>query len=382
VHASATDVATLADRAGRRVPAIVADLMDRQRSEVPEFFVTDDPAFGEAVLRSTHENTELMLEAVRRPSAIPGALPFGARLEATVAAQHGADVETLLRTYRLGQQGLIEHLMDGLGDEGPPSVAALRKATRTVYDYMDAVIPLVAREYGDERARLEAHPEHRRLRRIQAVLAGDDTIALGYPIAGRHVAAVTGDASAERALTRAASALDAPSLVVRAADGRSWGWVATAHIAELRARLGAVLAAPVGLGGPGAFRQAHRQARLAERIARAKGGGIVDLRAVALEALALGDPATAYEVSHAELGALAADDPRTAHLRATIEAWFGARERLADAAKDLGIAPRTVSYRLRRAEVLLGHPIAERRAELETALRLRRLFAAEPPRGL
>jgi DNA-binding PucR family transcriptional regulator len=45
----------------------------------------------------------------------------------------------------------------------------------------------------------------------------------------------------------------------------------------------------------------------------------------------------------------------------------------------LNVAPRTVSYRLRRAEDLLGHPIASRRAELEAALRLRRLFGDDPP---
>src|SRR5882757_2810860 len=90
----------LAERARRRLPAIVDDLMERQWREVPEFFVTDDPAYRQAVLRSTQENTELIFAAIRRPSAIPRALPPGPRIEAAVAAQHGAHVEALLRTYR------------------------------------------------------------------------------------------------------------------------------------------------------------------------------------------------------------------------------------------------------------------------------------------
>jgi len=62
-------------------------------------------------------------------------------------------------------------------------------------------------------------------------------------------------------------------------------------------------------------------------------------------------------------------------LRETLEAWFRARESVTQTATALEIAPRTVSYRLRRAEALLGHPIAARRAELEAALRVERLRA-------
>jgi DNA-binding PucR family transcriptional regulator len=116
---------------------------------------------------------------------------------------------------------------------------------------------------------------------------------------------------------------------------------------------------------------------LAERIARMREAGIVDIQSAALEALALGDQRTAREVARAELGPLV--DLRNDHLVATLEAWFAARESIARTAAAVGIAPRTVSYRLRRAETLLGHPIAHRRAELEAALRLQRLFAGAPP---
>lgn len=68
-------------------------------------------------------------------------------------------------------------------------------------------------------------------------------------------------------------------------------------------------------------------------------------------------------------------------LRTTLGAWFDARESVSATAEALEIAPRTVTYRLRRAESLLGHAIAERRAEIETALRLQRLFESRPPRS-
>ena len=43
----------LGERVRRRLDVIVDDLMERQWREVPELWVTDDPAFREAVERST-----------------------------------------------------------------------------------------------------------------------------------------------------------------------------------------------------------------------------------------------------------------------------------------------------------------------------------------
>jgi PucR C-terminal helix-turn-helix domain/GGDEF-like domain len=388
VHAHRNGVLLLAERAHRRLPAIVDDLMDRQLREVPEFFVTDDPAYRQAVRGSTHANSELMLEAMRRPGAIPRVLPPGPRLEADVAAQHGAPVWALLRTYRLGQQAMVEHLLDDLDSDGADGIrhsgAALRAATRTFFDYMETVMPLVASEYAAERARLEARPDLKRLRLVEAALAGDESVDLGYSVSGPHVAVVANDEHAEHAIAIAAHALGAACLSLRARDGRWWAWVATPELEEVRARLhGEGVAGPAGIGGPGdgaaGFRAAHRQALLAERIARGRRDGIVDLRSSAIEALALGGQRTAWEVAHAELGPLAGADAGAIRLRTTLEVWFTARERLADTAAALGVAPRTVSYRLRRAEGLMGSTIAERRAELEAALRVVRLFEGEPP---
>jgi hypothetical protein len=378
VPTSERAVVLFAEHARQRLADIVDDLMDRQWREVPEFFVTDDPGYREAVRASTLENVELIITALRQPRVLPRALAPGPRREADAAAQHGAELHALLRTYLLGQQAMVEHLIDDLG-AAPHAGASLRRATRIIHDYLQAVMPLVAGEYGDELGRLRAHPQLRRLRQVEAALAGDDPAGLDHPIEAEQVALVTRAAAAEAAVAHAAAALDAPCLTVRAADGRCWAWIVTDRIDEVRERLRrAGLDAPAGLGGPGGLRLAHRQARLAERLASGP-GAIVDLRAVALEALVLGDQRTAWEVARAELGPLAGHDDRADRLRATLEAWFGSRERLHETAAALGVAPRTVTYRLRSAEQLLGHAIADRRAELEAALRVRRLFAAAPP---
>jgi PucR-like helix-turn-helix protein len=381
----------LGERVRRRLDAIVDDLMERQWREVPELWVTDDPAFREAVERSTRDNIELLIGALRRPTRTPFALPPGAVLEADTAARYGARIDALLRTYRLGQQAMTEHFLDVIEESEPAeasvALAQLRTATRTVHQYMDAVMPLVWREYDDERDRLATHPDIGRLRVVQAALAGNaaQAPALGYDVTGAHVAVVAGDPGTEAVVGACAGALGVAILAVRASDGRCWAWLdaeaAGVEVQEVidRLRAGGVAGA-AGVGGPAGFRAAHRQAMLAERIARTRGSGIVDVQTVALEALALGDQRTAWEVARAELGPLA-DTDRHASLVATLEAWFAARESIAYTAAAVGVAPRTVSYRLRRAEALLGHPIAARRAELETALRVQRLFAAGAPPG-
>lgn len=372
----------LGDHVACHLDVIVDDLIDRQWHEVPELWVTDDPALRHAVARSTRENVELMVGALRQPMGAPFALSPGARLEADTAARCDVQIDALLRTYRLGQQAMTEHFLDAIAsggvDDPPSAIRQLRAATRTVHDYMDAVMPLVWREYDEERDRLRSHPDLSRLRLVQAALAGSTDVALEYDPAGAHVAIVAADPGAEAAISAVGAALGVATLAVRASDTRCWAWLATTDAGEVVARLRAeTLDGAAGVGGPAGFRAAHRQAMLAERIARMREAGIVDIQSAALEALALGDQRTAGEVARAELGPLV--DLRNDHLVATLEAWFAARESIARTAAAVGIAPRTVSYRLRRAETLLGHPIAHRRAELEAALRLQRLFAGAPP---
>ncbi|HWI30646.1 MAG TPA: hypothetical protein VNT50_04095, partial [Microbacterium sp.] len=230
----------LADGVRRRIDAIVEDLMERQWREVPELWVTDEPAFREAVARSTRDNVDLMVAALGRPTRAPLALPPGARLETDAAARYGARIDALLRTYRLGQHAMTEHFLDVI-EEGDPAEASialrqLRTAMRTVYDYMDAVVPMVWREYDDERSRLATHPDIGRLRAVQAALAGNaaEAASLGYDTTGEHVAVVAGHPDAEAVLSAVAAALGVAALAVRATDGRCWAWVATGGLGRAR----------------------------------------------------------------------------------------------------------------------------------------------------
>lgn len=75
-----------------------------------------------------------------------------------------------------------------------------------------------------------------------------------------------------------------------------------------------------------------------------------------------------------ELSGLDGDDTRAARLRETLQAWFAAGHNATAAAAALGVHEQTVAQRLRTVEERTGRPVAARRAELETALRLRNLL--------
>jgi DNA-binding PucR family transcriptional regulator len=101
---------------------------------------------------------------------------------------------------------------------------------------------------------------------------------------------------------------------------------------------------------------------------------------IALEALAFGGEQMAREFVHAEMGPLLADTPRIAAMRETLAAYFE-QGSAAGAGREVGISERAVVYRLRHAEGILERPLTERRAELETALRLHGMFAAAQERA-
>ena len=137
---------------------------------------------------------------------------------------------------------------------------------------------------------------------------------------------------------------------------------------------GAALAFGEDAAGTGGFVQSHEQARRAERAGRRSGRPITHYADVALESLAAVDEDAATAFVARELAGLDGDDVRSTRLRQTLRAWFAAGHNAAAAAAALGVHEQTVAQRLRTVEERTGRPVAARRAELETALRLRDLL--------
>ena len=94
-----------------------------------------------------------------------------------------------------------------------------------------------------------------------------------------------------------------------------------------------------------------------------------------LERAMLAAPGQLAAAVERELGPLESA-PRGGALVETLAAYLAERENVRAAGRRLGVAPRTVAYRLARVERLLGGPLdADRRLRLATALFARRLLA-------
>jgi DNA-binding PucR family transcriptional regulator len=161
------------------------------------------------------------------------------------------------------------------------------------------------------------------------------------------------------------------------------GWIGAARDLDLRrlpsvpAPQGEAHGAWVAFGstasGVDGFRRSHAEALLARRVARLTGrtaGTVTRYDDVALLALLTEDLDHARRFVARELGALAGGDEPTRRLVATLRVYFEEGASPARVSRRLGVHENTVSYRLRRAEELLGRPLTERSAELVAALAL------------
>ncbi len=147
---------------------------------------------------------------------------------------------------------------------------------------------------------------------------------------------------------------------------------------------GPALRVAVGLPGRGVegFRRSHTEAMLARRSAEALGygdGACVGFAASSLDALLTHDLDEARRFAARELGPLTQDTASMRRLVTTLRAFLEEGGSFVRAARRLGVHENTVTYRVHRAEELLGHRVAERQLELHAALRLAALTGAAAP---
>ena len=100
---------------------------------------------------------------------------------------------------------------------------------------------------------------------------------------------------------------------------------------------------------------------------------------VALEAMAAENETEARSFIARELRGLDGADARSRRLRETLRAYFAAGQNAASTAAALGVHEHTVARRLQVVEDRIRRPVTARRAELDTALRLRRYLGAGEP---
>ena len=279
------------------------------------------------------------------------------------------------------------------------AVEAQRLLTQTILSYQDFVASQVAETYTRDYESLNRSRAHMRRSLVRDVLRGEDealsvsdVAILSYELGCRHLAVLlptVAEGAASQLAVGLRSAVSCQyTLVYPLTLSSTVVWLG--RIGEWRRpaleALDKVLTdagVPATLGSPhegiSGFRQTLDDAQAAERIRAAWGPveapALIRHGEVGLEMLLLQDRELARRFVETELGPLARDTTEAVRLRETLEASFRFGSHVA-AAEHLQLHEHTVRNRLHKAVEQLGHPLSERRTELQVAARLVRLLGA------
>lgn len=315
-------------------------------------------------------------------------------------ARRRLGLDKVLRGIRVAHAALTQALMAACQERTAPSERAeqFRRISELLFGFMDEFSSRMTAEYLAEHDRWLASGAVAREEAVRAILDGqpvrEETARelLAYRLEGRHLAVVAwcdspaADTAAD--LRRTAAELlhlrgcsSALVLPMGATTLWAWGDLHTPFPTEapgaypypegFRFAFGSVRQ-----GVPG-FRQSHEDAQLAARVVRLNPHGtapVVDYPDIALPALLCADLPALRRFVGDELGALAADTPHAEQLRRTLRLYLRNERGLMAVAAQLHVARNTVTYRVKRAQELLGHDPASRLPEAMAALEAARVL--------
>ncbi|WP_007023431.1 PucR family transcriptional regulator [Saccharomonospora iraqiensis] len=396
-----SDVA--AAMAGRE-EELTHELVALYERELPHL-VNDDEGMVSLLSSSVYQNIDTALGLFRhgidptRVEAPAAAIEYARRL-----AQRGTSVVDLIRAYYLGQTAVLDNALDeGARQINEPGElgSSMRRALSTAFTFIDRVTLQVVSAYEDERDRWMANRSAVRAARVRAVLDDENVdvdageAALGYRLRGHHVGMIlwypahTHPADPLAGLERVAHRFvdrhtgENRPLFVPHDELCAWVWLPVPgergpDCAEAeRALVESDPDVRVALGEPGrglaGFRRTHRQAARVQALARAAGENcarLLTFAEVGAVALMSTDLQAARMWVEDTLGGLTDDDPQQDRLRETLRVFLASGASYTAAAGQLSMHKNSVQYRVRKAEELLGRPIAEKRLDIELALRL------------
>lgn len=312
-------------------------------------------------------------------------------------------LEQVLHGVRVGHAATTEAFLRACTELVDPEVAVdeVTAISRELFSYVDDLSDTMIRAYLVEHEVWSTSAAAARADIVRSLLsdpaatdAGEASRALGYNLRRTHEAVVVWSDSPNGSSTLQAAAIEAlrargatTTLVVPVASGRLWAWGTvppdgtrrtgsweTITEALSRQKIQAAFGTP-GDGVAG-FRRSHREAQRGERVERLRreagrvprhATAYADIAAIALLAT---DLDAAGDFVRRELGGLAARNAPMEALRTTLYHYIDAERGLVDVARRLHVARGTVSYRVKRAQEVLGHDLDGRRFALHTALAL------------
>ena len=400
----ARHIANTAARLQERLAQLSSAIRLGLEDQIPE--LRGDARVMELHGPSVEGNVDTLLHALRyniaveRVEAPTAALEYARRL-----AQHGVPLHALVRAYRLGQHRMNELVfaeVRTIDVPEPTRYAVLEAMTATLFEYIDWITQQVIVVYEDERERWLEDQNSLRAVRVRDVLAAPKpvdvdaaTTTIRYPLRWHHLAVMmwyadTGtDADAIARLQRflrelgQATGAAATPLFVAADRTCAWGWLpyrtaTPAAEAEVRRFTAGKRDAPdIAIGtmrsGVAGFRQSHREAERARRVALIAEGAEPTLICASdpgfsVAALLGADVTDTRAWVAGTLGALAADTDNDARLRETLRVFLGFGSSYKQAAEELNLHFNTVKYRVGRAIARRGRSIGSDRLDVELAL--------------
>ena len=367
---------------------LVETMLTRMHAEAPDFDTTSRPELADGLRNSCYDNVRVALHALGTDRQPPRTSPAEAMNVARATARAGIALEPLLHTYRIGHAVVLERLFV-LVEDLDLSPAQRRSATlvgsKYLFAYVDRVVGEVSEEYTTERERVLRSSIQRRAQLVRDLLGGADIDSgeLGYRLEQEHRAVIGFGPGADAGLRDLAAGLERQLLTVAMTDDTVWGWLGSAVRTGAADRDAAAWRQVTGraryaIGEPAwgidGFRESHEQALAAHRVAVHLTGSVTRYDDVALEAALLYDIRAARRFVARELGPLAEDQARTAVLRETLSSYLQCGLNAASTAAVLDVSDRTVAYRIRGVEELLGHSVTARVSELAAAVRVFRVL--------
>jgi PucR C-terminal helix-turn-helix domain/GGDEF-like domain len=371
---------------------LVARAVMRQHAQLESLADLDDSSALWEINRRLHrESRGLQATYLLRGYELPESCPEPDREAARLASQAGLALAETLKSYRIGHACTMEAWLEAISETDlTPEERAnyLSSISRFVTEYDNRIADFVASEYEREQLR---SPElgRTRIKLFRDLLEGrpESAASLGYDLDLHHMGIIATGLGATDAIKALARNLDHQLLLVGVEDGLVMGWLGS-HMNGVRPRrllrdfeppAGTTLAVGNVRSGYEGLRRTHREASDAHAVScRRQPHAITLYDDVILEVLALRDEKAAREFIADVLGDLDQDEKGSQRLRATLAAYFRCEQNAAAAAASLGIHAVTVGRHLDQIEGRIGHRVNQRRAELESALRLRSLLMPEP----
>ncbi len=331
-------------------------------------------------------------------------------------AQRGVPVNALVRAYRIGQDHLLKRSFAEIErqvDDTSLTFPVSQRFVSVTFNYIDWISQKIVTVYESERERWLENRRTVRATRIREIIEGQDVdletaeAAIGHALRQTHLALIvwspteetsaTGDgglAQMEHAVSTLGRELDCHGRPLFAACDRSsgWGWLPFGHTSPhfgvgMAERVleasgaGIMMAFGQPASGIGGFRDSHRQALRAQRVALVAGTNAPTVisytdpgvRAAAMMCDNLDETRL---MVRSTLGRLALDTPHHARLRDTLLEFISASCSYTAAAETLMMHKNSVKYRVAKAQEERGRPIDEDRLDVELALNACRWLGA------